>query len=255
MKPSRLPTLLALLVVSSTAHSQAPRDGIEQMPAALETRFALSALPPVMRAAATVYRLDTTHGYVIAQQGTSGVACLVQRSEWQETDNRDDIYVARCFDAAGARTYLQVLLDAEAMRIQGVNAAALKAEIETRYKHKRYKTPDRAGLSYMLSPVMRTRMPDGQVHTMRGPHVMFYAPNVTEKDIGAVAGAPLKYPFITTEGVTEQTFIIQLAGDTERAAIEAAESDLIKDLCAYRDVLCLTPSHPPTESSKSATPR
>jgi hypothetical protein len=209
------------------------------MPAALETRFALSALPPVMRGAATVYRLDVSHGYVIAQQGTSGVACLVQRNEWEAADVRDDIYVPRCFDAAGARTYLRVLLDAEALRIQGMSAGALKAEIETRYKSKRYKAPDRAGLSYMLSPLMRTRAPDGQVRTMKGPHVMFYAPNVTEKDIGAVAGASLKYPFLTTEGVSEQTFIIQLMGDTERAAIEEAEKELLNDLCSYRDVLCL----------------
>ena len=86
---------------------------------------------------------------------------------------------------------------------------------------------------------MRTRAPDGQVRTMSGPHVMFYAPNVTENDIGAAAGASLKYPFLTTEGVNEQTFIIQLMGDAERAAIEAAERELLNDLCAYRDVLCL----------------
>lgn len=240
MKTRPSPTLIALLVVwASPARSQVKHAGIEQMPAALETRFALSALAPEMRGAATVYRLDVKRGYVIGQQGKSGVVCLVQRTAWEQAEFRDDIYVPRCFDAAGARTYLKVLIDAEALRIQGMKPDALKTEIEARFRNKRYKAPDRAGLSYMLSPLMRTWMPDQTVHTLSGPHVMFYAPNVTAADIGTPAGASKKYPFLTDEGVPEQTFIIQLMGDTERAAIVMEAGQLLDDLCSYRDILCL----------------
>jgi hypothetical protein len=240
MKTHSLPTLLAILIAwSSTAAAQTKQGGIEQMPAALETRFALSALSPDMRGTATVYVLDVAHGYRVAHQGNSGVACMVQRTAWEQAEFRDDIYVPRCFDAAGARTYLKVLIDAEALRIQGMKPDALKSEIERRYHTKQYKMPDRAGLSYMLSPVMRTWMPDQKVHTLSGPHVMFYAPNVTATDIGTPAGASTKYPFLTEEGVPEQTFIIQLMGDAERAAIVAEARPLIDDLCSYRDLLCL----------------
>ncbi len=39
----------------------------------------------------------------------------------------------------------------------------------------------------MVAPVMRTWMPpDWKVHTMAMPHLMFYAPNITNEDIGAV---------------------------------------------------------------------
>ena len=47
-----------------------PGTAIEPMPAALETRFALSALPPAMREQATVFLLDPRQGYRLARRGT-----------------------------------------------------------------------------------------------------------------------------------------------------------------------------------------
>jgi hypothetical protein len=212
---------------------------IEPMPEALEIRFALSALPPALRRSATVYRLDVTKGYVLARRGTGGVTCLVQRTAWEQADFRDDIYVPRCYDAAGSATYLEVLEDAEALRIRGMTPAALKLEIERRYDTRRYRAPEKAGLSYMLSPVMRTWLPDRTVHTMSVPHVMFYAPGVTDEDIGAQPNVSRDYPFIIREGLSAQSFMLQSAGKTEAAAIVAAERALLQDLCTYRDVLCL----------------
>jgi len=226
-----------LLFVS--VHGTPKYAGIEQMPAALELRFALSALPPSLRSDATVYRLDVRHGYVLAQQGTSGITCLVQRTAWEQADFRDDIYVPRCYDAAGSATYLAVLIDAEALRIHGTTPAALKAKIERRYATKRYRVPEKAGLSYMVSPVMRTWLPDRTVHTMSVPHVMFYAPGVTDKDIGAHPDVSQGYPFIVREGLSVQSFMLQSVGKAEAAAIVTAESALLHDLCTYRDVLCL----------------
>jgi hypothetical protein len=233
--------IVAWTICPSIVWPQARHAGIEQMPPELEVRFALSAVTPEMRAAATVYRLDVQHGYVIAQRGTSGVACLVQRTAWEQADFRDDIYVPRCYDAAGSRSYLRVLVDAAELRAQGMKPDALKAEIERRYRAKQYTTPDRAGLSYMLAPVMRTWLPDQTVRTLTGPHVMFYAPDVSAKDIGTPAGAAQNLPFVVEEGVPEQSFIIQLVGDSERAAILAESKRLLDDLCAYRDVLCMPP--------------
>lgn len=235
-----------LLLVS--ARGQPKYRSVEQMPVALEVRFALSALPPALRGVATVYRLDVTKGYVLAHRGTSGVTCLVQRTAWEQADFRDDIYVPRCYDAAGSATYLKVLMDAEALRIGGMTAPALKAEIERRYDTKRYRAPDKAGLSYMVSPVMRTWLPDRTVRTMSVPHVMFYAPGVTDEDIGALPSSTQRYPFIVREGIGAQSFMLQSVGKAEAAAIVAAESALLEELCTYRDVLCLaqhaTTGHP-----------
>lgn len=92
----------------------------------------------------------------------------------------------------------------------------------------------------MVAPVMRTwMMPDWQVHTMPMPHLMFYAPNMTNEDIGAVPNSSLLYPFLFKEGILEQSYMIQLIGAAEKAKILADEKTLLHDLCSYRDFLCV----------------
>ncbi len=75
---------------------------------------------------------------------------------------------------------------------------------------------------------------------MSVPHVMFYAPGITDKDIGALPNLSHGSPFIVSEGISEQNFMLQSVGKTEAAAIIANESALLQELCAYRDVLCIT---------------
>lgn len=246
----KIQSVLAITTISligvgrPAAPSQATEPTIDQMPAKLETRFALSALPPALRDQAAVYLLDPTKGYQLSRRGTSGVSCLVERTAWELADFRNDIYIPLCYDAAGTKSYLKVIMDAATLRIQGMSPVALKAEIENRYKNKIYKVPETAGLSYMVAPVMRTvGPPDMQVHTMPMPHLMFYAPSITNEDIGAVPNlsvhSSLLYPFIDKQGNAEQSYMIQLIGEAEKAKILADGKPLLDDLCAYRDILCL----------------
>jgi hypothetical protein len=105
----------------------------------------------------------------------------------------------------------------------------LKAEIEKRYENKTYRAPEKAGVSYMVAPVMRTLgPPDMKMHTMSMPHLMFYAPNITNEDIGAVPDlsdhSTLLYPFIDKQGNAEQSYMIQLIGEAEKARILADET-------------------------------
>jgi hypothetical protein len=214
------------------------------MPAKLETQFALSAVPPALRDQAIVFLLDPKEGYQLARQGTSGVTCLVQRTVWEMADFRNDIFIPLCYDAVGTKTYLKVIMDAASLRARGMSPVALKAEIENRWRNKTYKLPAQAGLSYMVAPVFRTvGPPDMKVHTMPMPHLMFYAPNITNEDIGAVPNlslpSSLLYPFIDKQGIAEQSYVIQLIGEAEKAKIMADEETLVGDLCAYREFLCL----------------
>lgn len=238
---ARVLPIIAIGVVGVTGPaSRAAGTTLEQMPATLETQFALSALPPALRDKAAVYLLDPDTGYKLTRPGTSGVTCLVERTAWEQADFRDDIYVPLCYDAEGTKTYLKVIMDAAALRILGMSPAALKVEIENRYKNKNYPVPERPGLSYMVAPIMRTWMnPDWKVHTMSVPHLMFYAPNLTNEDIGAVPNADRSFPFIFKEGIAEQSYMIHLVGAAEKAKIMADEKALLDDLCAYRDFLCL----------------
>ena len=82
-----------------------------------------------------------------------------------------------------------------------------------------------------------------KVHSMAMPHLMFYAPFITNEDIGAVPDlsvhASLLYPFIDKQGNAEQSYMIQLIGEAEKAKILTDEKELLDELCAYRGVLCL----------------
>jgi len=96
----------------------------------------------------------------------------------------------------------------------------------------------------MVAPVMLTvGPPDMKVHTMPMPHLMFYAPSITNEDIGAVPNlslhSSLLYPFIDKQSIAEQSYMIQLIGEAEKAKIMADEKTLLDDLCAYLDFLCL----------------
>lgn len=239
-----LAALTMSLIAPSIVAGQGTDTTMAPMPAGLETRYALSAAPPALRDRAGVYLLDPSKGYHLSRPGTSGVTCLVERTAWELADFRNDIYIPICYDAVGTATYLKVIMDAATLRAQGMGPTALKTEMETRFRNRTYTVPEKAGVSYMVAPVMRTiGPPDLKVHTMPMPHLMFYAPNITNEDLGAVPDlrvpASLLYPFIDRQGIGEQSYIIQMIGEAEKAGILAEGKDLLNDLCTYRDVLCL----------------
>lgn len=243
-----LQILLAIIFINNLAVAQTKETVLEQMPVELETRFALSALPTALRDQASVYLLDPKQGYRLTRKGNSKLECLVERTVWEWADYRNDIYIPLCYDAKGVKYHLKVIRDVAQLRATGMDAAALKTEIEKRYRQKIYGAPTSAGLSYMVGPVMRAKgPPDMQVHTMTMPHLMFYAPNITNEDIGAKPNLQepdsLRMPFIDQQGIPEQSYIIQMIGEAEKAKIVTAEKELITALCAYRHVLCVTEMH------------
>src|SRR5262245_41188366 len=187
MKLKTIPAAAALSLASiSAAPGQATNTTIDQMPAALETRYALSALPPALRDQATVYLLDPKQGYRISRQGTNGLACLVERTQWELADYRNDLYVPLCYDAAGTTVHFQAMLDAAELRAKGMGPVDLKAAREKRYKNNAYRPAPKASLSYMVAPIQRTiAPPDLKVRAVAMPHIMFYAPHLTNEDIGA----------------------------------------------------------------------
>lgn len=236
-----------ILALIALGLAQAVR-ALEPMPVQLETQLALAAVPPALRAEATVYLLDPKTGYHVARQGSNGVACLVERTQWELAEFRDDLYVPLCYDAAGTATYLRMIMDTAELRAQGKSAAAVKAEVERRWANKTYRVPAKHGLSYMVAPLMRTvGPPDMKVHTLAMPHLMFYAPFATNADIAAKPDfadhASLTWPFADRQGNDEHTYFIVMVGAAERAQILRDEKPLLDALCAYREILCLKKHH------------
>jgi hypothetical protein len=159
---------------------------VEPLPRDLEIQLALSALPPHLRDNATVYILNPAKGFEVARKGTNGFHAFVARTgddafrgSWSLTEYREDILYPIAFDKAGAKEPMRVFFDAAEMQAKGTPPGELKKIIKDRYRTGFYKAPERAGISYMLSPVLRTydnpEESGDRVPTINFPHVMYYA--------------------------------------------------------------------------------
>ena len=259
-------SVVLTLLFSITASAQNQQtvkvsNKIEPLPRDLEIQLALSALPPHLRDNATVYVLNPDKGFEVARQGTNGFHALVARTgddtfrgTWPLREYRDDILYPISFDEAGAKAQMRVFLDAAEMQAKGTPPEELKKIIQERYKTDYYKAPERAGVSYMLSPILRTYVnPDENenVATANVPHVMYYAPNVSNKEIGAATPTPEQlryfsqhgrwpdtpYPFLILHG--PHGYMVQFRGVTERDAITKGYEGMLTQLCKIKEVWCL----------------
>jgi len=242
--------VIAGLLVSLGA---SPRNAIEPLPRDLEIQLALSALPPHLRDAATVYVLNPARGFEVARPGTNGFHAFVARTgddafrgEWPLTKYRDDILYPIAFDNAGDKAQMRIFFDAAELQAKGTPAAELKRIMQQRLKAGFYPAPARAGVAYMLSPVLRTYVnPDANdtVLTANVPHVMYYAPNVSNQDIGGAQPKPGSlYPFVILHG--PHGYSIQFLGVTETAAVNREYGDMLARLCSVKQAWCLPTSSP-----------
>jgi len=238
--------VIAGLLFSLVATAGSNVTKIEPLPRDLEIQLALSALPPHLRDNATVYVLNPDKGFEVARKGTNGFHALVARTgddtfrgDWPLTEYRDDILYPIAFDRAGTRAQMRIFFDAADMQAKGTPANELKKIMKDRLKTGFYKAPERAGISYMLSPVLRTYFnPDesDKAYTANFPHVMYYAPDVSDEDIGAGELAGM-YPFVILHG--HHGYMVQPLGLTERAAVTKEYEEMLGRLCKIKEVWCL----------------
>ena len=87
------------------------------------------------------------------------------------TEYRDDILYPISFDSAGVKAQMRVFFDAAEMQAKGTPPGELKRIIKDRFKTGYYKAPERAGISYMLSPVLRTYCKPGRKRPCRHPEL------------------------------------------------------------------------------------
>jgi hypothetical protein len=257
--------VLALLfsLTASAQNKETARgtNKLEPLPRDLEIQLALSALPPHLRDNATVYVLNPDKGFEVARKGTNGFHALVARTgddtfrgTWPLRKYRDDILYPISFDEAGAKAQMRVFFDAAEMQAKGTPPEEVKNIIQERYKTNYYKAPERAGVSYMLSPVLRTYVnPDENenVATANVPHAMYYAPNVSNDEMGGATPRPEQlryfsqhgrwpdtpYPFLILHG--PHGYFVQFRGVTERDAITKEYDGMLARLCKIKEVWCL----------------
>jgi hypothetical protein len=144
-------------------------------------KLAESAAPVEISAKATVYVLEPT-GYLKAREGTNGFTCFVDR---QVPANLEPT----CFDAEGSVTTFLTRLFVEEQRATGKSEEEIKTALGEGYRTGQFRAPGKPGIVYMMSDQGFLLAQDGHKFLPIPPHLMFYAPYVTDKDIGSPPAA------------------------------------------------------------------
>ena len=183
-------TLIALTFLPMAARAQATIPGL--MPLETETRLALEAAPPHLRAGAAVYALRE-HGFEQVRESTNGFTCMVYR-------DHPLALKPTCWDAEGTRTIVPRALWLGEQLMRSVPLAEIERQMEEGFRTGRWVPPARPGVAYMLSPNIRNvNHATGEFRSFP-PHVMFYAPGLTDADIGTADEVSEGLPFIDYQG-------------------------------------------------------
>jgi hypothetical protein len=185
---------VAVCLMSGLAGAQQtpPAQRPEVPPRDREITMALSAAPAALREGAGVYALDAT-GFVKVRDSKNGFTCIV---------NRDHPLSLKptCYDAEGTATILPKVVQVGAWLMEGKSLSEIDSLVAEGFKSGRFIAPRRPGVAYMLSgDIKNVNRKTGDVSSFP-PHVMFYAPNLTNADIGSKGDGSDGMPFIAYQG-------------------------------------------------------
>jgi hypothetical protein len=171
--------LVTKIVLSGAAAAQSTQVGANRPPLMdrqREIALALSACPPPVANKAAVYVLDKT-GYVKVRDGENGFTAILQHSVPPSQE-------PQCIDAEGSRTFLPRILKVAELRAQGMSGDEIRRVMADALAEGLFHPPTRPGVDYMLST--ENVVPDDKgVVAPFPPHVMFYAPYMTNSDLGS----------------------------------------------------------------------
>lgn len=164
---------LCLFLLTITIKTQAQ---VSLLPTACEVELALSAAPHYLRAEASVYVLQSD-GYIKYRQGNNPFTCIVNR-------DHPKVLKPTCFDAEGSRTIVPKILAFGSMLQSGIELPTITEKINQSFATGEFTSPQRPGVAYMLSRYNRPYNSSTKQLGWFPPHVMFYAPNLVNEDIG-----------------------------------------------------------------------
>ncbi len=187
------PWLCCALVLAAGEAVGADRPRL--LPADCELDIALSAAPEHLRAGADVFVLGE-QGYEKVRSGDNGFSCIINRDHPMSLK-------PTCFDAEGSATIVPKILRFGERMMAGRALDEIRAEIEVDFAEGRLISPRRPGVAYMLSAYNRPYNGGTGKMGRFPPHVMFYAPGLTNADIGFSRDAfreNRSLPFIAYQG-------------------------------------------------------
>lgn len=175
--------LLVLPAAAAAQDSDAGDTGLAPiLERAHEIALARSAAPAEVSKDATVLVLERGRGFVVAQEGTSGVTCLVGRS-WAKS------LEPHCFDPEASRTIVPIYVRRMELREQHRDRAAIDADIADGLRTGRFRPPVRPAVSWMMSSAQVLYNDEGRHVGAWKPHLMIYYPYLRAEDLG-ILGAP-----------------------------------------------------------------
>jgi hypothetical protein len=148
-----------------------------------EIALALASAPAAISDSATVW-VTGPKGYEVAQQGSNGWGCLVQRGY------AGTVPFPRCDDAERVAAVYPVFHLLEQFRAEGKSARAYEAAVAEGYRRGKYRAPSPGAVSYMYA--------DGALP----PHVMISMPHCTIARLG----------FATPQQMSDATIGVSLLG-------------------------------------------
>jgi hypothetical protein len=202
----RSATYAALLLgVASVPAAGQPAASVlpDLLPRAREVALARSAAPPEVSADATVLVLERG-GFVVADQGSNGVTCLVDRSQPRALE-------PHCYDREASVTILPIRVREAELREQGWTKAEVAADIDAGIRAGRFRLPARAAMTYMMSSA-QVLYDEGGAHVGAWkPHLMIYMPFLKAADLG-LSGAPsTRAAMVVDEGTALASILVIVA--------------------------------------------
>lgn len=192
-----VPFLVAAAIAAQ--RNPSPPTAPSHLSRADEIRYAKSAAPADISKDAKVWVLENGH-YVVAERGTSQIACMVARSTATS-------FEPQCGDAEADRTVLAVYRFRVEQRIAGKTQDQIKAEVDSGMASGRFRSPKRPALVYMESSAQL--LPDSKGKNSRFmPHVMVYYPFMKNASMGIVASTSMDVPGVVEENTPLSALVI-----------------------------------------------
>jgi hypothetical protein len=161
-----------------------------------EVAIARSAAPLRLRADASVFALQgDQYKKVIAGDGP--LTCIVER-------NHKASVVPQCMDRAGLNSTLPAIVSRSLLAVSGASFEAINADNAKKTENGEFNPASRPGVSYMMSDYNYTFVGSAGRVLKIPPHVMFYAPYVSNADIGGSFRGMTENigtPFVFNEGI------------------------------------------------------
>lgn len=206
MQPRRTWLFLLLPILAGSSLQGAEEWRPEPLPRDEEIVEALAACPVNIRLGAGVYVL-TSEGFESERESANGFNAIIQRSQ-------PGAFEPQCLDAEGSATTLEAILLEARWRMKGAGQDEIDRAVGLAWARGELSAPRRPGINYMLSEHNKVPI-DADTVIPYQPHVMFYAPYLSNVDLGAepIGSAPV---FVVNEGQPDAYVIVPVSVDKEQ---------------------------------------